>query len=801
MPVSRLNIPSIRLSDGPNGIRGTRFFDSVPAACLPCGTAIGATFDAELGQKIGNLLADEAKAKGAHVILGPTINIQRSPLGGRGFESYSEDPYLSGVLAGRYCKGVKERGIVATLKHFVCNDQEHERMAVNAIVTDRAMREIYLEPFRIAVKMSQPGAVMTSYSKLNGIHVSESKNILQDILRDEWKWDGLVMSDWFGTYSTTGAIQAGLDLEMPGPTRWRSSALTHAVSANKVKMSQLNDRVRNVLNLINTTYKSEVPEAAPEMRLNRAEDQLLLRKIAADSIVLLKNEGAALPFKNDKRVAVIGPNSKISTYCGGGSASLNPYYTVTPFDGIKSQATAGIDFAQGAYSHQLLPVLGKQLKRPDGSEGFTMKVYNEAPGTLQRTMIDEKPITDSMMFFVDYAHPKLAEVWYADCEGIFTPEENGQYDFSLTVHGTAKLYIDGELIVNNAVNQTQGTSFLGTGTIEVIGSKDLIAGKVYNILIQYGCAKTSSLKVPSGVVTFGHGGLRFGGCKSLCIEQGIEEAVKVAKSVDQVVLFAGLSGEWESEGEDRPIMDLPPGTDALISAVLDANPNTAIVIQSGTPVTMPWADKAKTILQAWFGGNETGNGIADVVFGNVNPSAKLPLTMPRRVQDNPTYLNYRSEGGRVLYGEDVYVGYRHYERLELAPLFPFGHGLSYTTFELSSLQLLRHDDELTANVKISNTGKCDGAEVVQLYIAPVKPPINRPIKELKGFKKVFLESFNSSTVDLIIDLKQATSFWDEHTDRWCSHAGKYKILVGTSSGGSFLEETVEVTRTTFWTGL
>jgi beta-glucosidase len=801
VPIPRLNIPSIRLSDGPNGIRGTRFFDSVPAACLPCGTAIGATFDAKLANKIGHLLADEAKAKGAHVILGPTINIQRSPLGGRGFESYSEDPYLSGVLAGQYCKGVKEKNIVATLKHFVCNDQEHERMAVNAIVTERALREIYLEPFRIAVKMSQPGAVMTSYSKLNGMHVSENKSILQDVLRDEWKWDGLVMSDWFGTYSASEAIQAGLDLEMPGPTRWRGSALTHAVSANKVKISQLNDRVRNVLRLINTTSKSGVPEAAPETRLNRKEDQELLRKIAGDSIVLLKNEGDVLPLRRDKRIAVIGPNSRIATYCGGGSASLNPYYTVTPFEGIRNQATAGVDFAQGAYGHQMLPLLGKQLKRPDGSEGFTMKVFNEAPGTLQRTMIDEKPIIDSMMFFVDYSHPKLADMWYADCEGIFTPEQDGQYDFSLTVHGTAKLYVDGELVVNNAANQTQGVSFLGTGTVEVIGSKELVAGKASNVLIQYGCAKTSSLKVPSGVVTFGQGGLRFGGCKNLCPKQGIEEAVRIAKSVDQVVLFAGLSGEWESEGEDRPTMDLPPRTDALIFAVLEANPNTAIVIQSGTPVSMPWADKAKTVLQAWFGGNETGNGIADVVYGTVNPSAKLPLTMPRRVQDNPAYLNYRSEGGRVLYGEDIYVGYRHYERLEVAPLFPFGHGLSYTTFTLSDLRLSQDGSAVTASVKVSNTGTRPGAEVVQLYIAPLKPPINRPVKELKAFEKVFLESSTSSTVDVVIDLKQATSFWDEHTDKWCSHAGKYRVLVGNSSDGSFLEEIIEVEKTSFWTGL
>ena len=588
---------------------------------------------------------------------------------------------------------------------------------------------------------------------------------------------------------------------MPGPTRFRGEALTHAVSANKVKMSQLNDRVRNVLNLINTTSKSGVPEGGPEARLNRSEDQALLRKVASDSIVLLKNEENVLPFNKDKRIAVIGPNSKIATYCGGGSASLNPYYTVTPFQGIKNQASAGVEFSQGSYGHQLLPVLGVQLMRPDGGQGFTMKVYNEAPGTLQRTMIDEKPITDSLMFFVDYANPNLADVWYADCEGIFTPEQDGLYDFSLAVHGTAKLYIDGELVVNNSVNQTSGPSFLGTGTIEEIGSKNLTAGRSYNVLVQYGCGKTSSLEIPSGVVSFGQGGLRFGGCRRLCPEQGIEEAVRVAKSVDQVVLFAGLSGEWESEGEDRPTMNLPPRTDELISAVLAANSNAAIVIQSGTPVSMPWAENAKTILQAWFGGNETGNGIADVIFGNVNPSAKLPLTIPRRVQDNPAYLNYRSEGGRVLYGEDVYVGYRYYERLDLLALFPFGHGLSYTTFAVSDLRLSRDREELTVNAKLTNTGNCAGAEVLQVYIAPVKPTINRPLKELKSFRKIFLDSGTSSTSEVKIDLARATSFWDEHTSRWCSQDGRYRVLVGTSSSGNFLEGTVELEKTIYWTGL
>ncbi|RDW64974.1 beta-glucosidase-5 [Coleophoma cylindrospora] len=801
VPIPRLQIPSIRLSDGPNGVRGTRFFDGVPAACLPCGTAIGATFDKALLRSIGQLLAAEARAKGAHVLLGPTINIQRAPLGGRGFESYSEDPYLAGVLAGMYCKGVQEGGIVATLKHFVCNDQEHERMAVNSILTERALREIYLLPFMLAIKLSQAGAIMTAYNQVNGVHAAENAHLLKDILRDEWKWDGLIMSDWFGTYSTTGAIKAGLDLEMPGPTRWRGAALTHAVTSNKVKMSTLDARVRAVLKLVNTAIKSGVPEAATEHRLDREQDRQLLRGVAAQSIVLLKNEEEVLPFNKEKRIAVIGPNAKIATICGGGSASLNPYYTVTPFDGVSAKAQAGVEFAQGVYGHQSLPLLGKLLKTEDGQDGFLLKVYNEPPEASKRTLIEERRLTDSMMFFIDYNHPDLNTIWYANAEGIFSPDESGVYDFGLCLQGTGRLYVDDELIVTNVDNQRSGPSFLGSGTLEEVGSKALDAGKPYRIRVEWGCGKTSKLKRP-GTVDFGHGGFRFGGCKQLDPKEAIAKAAELAKTVDQVVLFAGLSGEYETEGDDREHMDLPKTSDELIWKVLEANPNTVIVIQSGTPVTMPWADKAKAVLQAWYGGNETGNGIADVLYGDVNPSGRLPLTIPRRLEDNPAYLNYRSEGGRVLYGEDVYVGYRYFEKVGIKPLFPFGHGLSYTTFQHSDLKVQKISSKEVAIVtKVTNTGSRAGAEVLQVYLAHTAPKIRRPAKELKGFEKVFLQPGESALVEIVLDLPGATSFWDEYNEKWCSQEGVYKVLVGSSSAGSLLESSFDVEKTSFWLGL
>ncbi|RDW78721.1 beta-glucosidase H [Aspergillus mulundensis] len=806
--VPRLNIPSLRMSDGPNGVRGTRFFNGVPAACFPCATALGSTWDTELLHKVGQLMGEEAIAKGAHVILGPTINTQRSPLGGRGFESFAEDGVLSGQLAGHYSKGVQEKGVAACLKHFVCNDQEHERLAVDSIVTDRATREIYLLPFHIAMRICKTATVMTAYNKINGTHVSENKKYITDILRKEWGWDGLVMSDWFGTYSTSESIIAGLDIEMPGKTRWRGGALAHAVSSNKVHEFILDERVRNVLNLINYVEPLGIPENAEEKVLNRPEDQALLRKVAAESVVLMKNDDNILPFNKEKSIAVIGPNAKIAAYCGGGSASLDAYYTVTPFEGVTAQSKGEVQFAQGAYSHKDLPLIGHLLKTDDGKTGFKFRVYDEPASSSNRELLHELHLTSSQGFLMDYRHPKIKSfLYYVDMEGYFTPEESGIYDFGVVVVGTGKLLVDDEVVVNNTKNQRLGSAFFGNGTVEEQGSKELKAGQTYKVTLQFGTAPTSDIDT-RGVVIFGPGGFRFGAARRQTKEELISKAVELASKVDQVVVFAGLTSEWETEGYDRPDMDLPPGSDELISAVLDVNPNAAIVIQSGTPVTMPWASKTKALLQAWFGGNECGNGIADVLYGAVNPSAKLPLTFPVRLQDNPSYLNFRSERGRVLYGEDIYVGYRYYEKVSLPPLFPFGHGLSYTTFTRENLSLTttpEHDklgdgEPITATVTVTNTGELAGAETVQLWVVPPPTEVNRPVRELKGFAKVRLEPGESKTVEIVVEKKLATSWWDEKRDAWTSEKGTYGVQV-TGTGEGVLTAEFEVGKTRFWTGL
>ncbi|KAL1890713.1 hypothetical protein Sste5346_008037 [Sporothrix stenoceras] len=821
--IPRLGVPTIRLSDGPNGVRGTRFFDSVPSSCLPCGTALGATFDTDLLRDVGHLLADEARAKGAHAVLGPTINIQRLPLGGRGFESFSEDPTLAGLLAASYCQGLADKGIASVPKHFVCNDMEHERMAVDVQVTARAMHEIYLKPFQIALAEAPVPAVMTAYNKVNGVHASESPYLLQKVLRGDWGFDGMVVSDWFGTYSTAAAANTGLDLEMPGPARFRGINLLHAVNANAVSKKAVDDRVRNVLKFVSKAMGAGIREHAPETLLNRPEDQQLLRRAAADAIVLLKNEQSVLPFSPVKSTVVIGPTARIATYCGGGSASLNPYEAVTPWQGIEAlvQAQGPLEFAQGVYGHQMLPLLGKSLKTvKDGKTGFELRVYNEHPTgpapqgeTDVRTLVESRHVVDSNMFFIDYSHPNLAKngVWYADVEGTFVPEISGTYDLGLAVQGTAWLYVDGQLLVANAgPNQKPGTSFLGSGTVEETGSMYMEAGRQYNILVQWGCSKTSQLKV-ANMIDFGHGGMRIGGCRRLEVEEGIAQAVAAAKAADQVVVCVGLGSEWETEGEDRVTMALPPNTDKLVAAILAAAPNkTAVVVQSGTPVDLPWVEQCPALLQAWYGGNATGHAIADVIFGAVNPAGKLPLSYPRRLQDLPSHINYRAEAGRCLYGEDVYVGYRYLDRAGVEPLFAFGHGLSYTSFELGQLSIDATSNNVSVTLDVANTGSVSGSCTVQLYVAPpawepraVPALPQRPTQELRAFAKVHnLAAGAKATVTLTLDAVRDTSYWDETDDAWCSRAGVYGIRVGQSSrDAKAVEGTLTVEKTTYWKGL
>jgi beta-glucosidase len=403
----------------------------------------------------------------------------------------------------------------------------------------------------------------------------------------------------------------------------------------------------------------------------------------------------------------------------------------------------------------------------------------------------------------DYHNPKLkGHLFYADIDGIFTPDQTAEYEFSCSVAGTAKLWVDGHLVVDNMTTQKPGGSFFGVGTREEIGSIALDAGRQYNVHVEFGSLPTLTYQ-RGGVTAFGAGGIRLGCFRKIDMEVELKRAIALAKECDQVIICAGLNSDFESEGFDRDHMDLPARNDELISKVIDANPNTVVVVQSGTPVTMPWANKALAILQAWYGGNETGNAIADIIFGDVNPSAKLSLSFPHRNEDNPAFLNYKSDDNRVVYGEDVYIGYRYYERIARPVLFPFGHGLSYTTFELAFLTVTSHPDrdEITITVDVTNTGLRPGREVVQVYIAPVSPSVHRPKKELKGFAKLSVEPDKTETAHVTLSRRFATSFYHEGRDAWISEKGKYQVLVGTSSAETPLQASFSVAKTEVWKGM
>ncbi|ATZ56815.1 hypothetical protein BCIN_14g00480 [Botrytis cinerea B05.10] len=800
--IPKHNVPSIRVSDGPNGVRGTRFFNGITAACFPCGTALAATWDTKLLHRAGVLMGEEAKAKGVHVILGPTINMQRSPLGGRGFESFSEDPVLSGLGAAALVNGIQETGVQATIKHFVCNDQEHNRNGVNVIITERALREIYLLPFQLVVRDSKPALFMSAYNKINGTHVSENPKILKDILRGEWGWSGCVMSDWWGTYSTTGAINAGLDLEMPGSTKWRGPMLIQAVSTGKVPQHILDERARNVLNAVNRAADANVPENAEEKTADTPETAALLREIAGDSIVLMKNEGSVLPFRKDKKTFIVGPNAKVATFHGGGSASLAAYYAVTPFDGISQQLESAPTYTVGAYAHKDLPLLDSALKTDKGERGISFRAYNEPPTAEDREIADEIILTKTELLMMDYYCSKLKnELWWADVEGYMTAEEDCDFEFGLGVYGTANLYVDGKLIIDNTTKQTRGTMFFSCGTVEERGVVSLKKGQTYHLKIEFASSPTCKLDKGNNVL-FGPGAIRLGGAKIIDADEEIARAAELAKEADQVIICAGLNSDWEGEGADREIFGLPLHMNKLISTLTPLNPNTVVVIQSGTPVDLPFLSTTPALLQAWYGGNETGNAIADVIFGKTNPSAKLPLSFPKRIEDNPAFLSFRSERGRVIYGEDIYMGYRWYDALNLPVLFPFGHGLSYTTFAISDLNIEKSDKKIKISVKVKNTGEVSGAEVVQVYIQQQNPSIRRPNKELKGFEKVFLKAGEEKRVEVDIEVKYAAAFWDEVREAWVVEKDAYDVLVGnTSELAGELKATFEVERTEWWNGL
>lgn len=767
VPIPRLGIPAIKVTDGPNGARGGgSLVGSVKAASFPVGIALAATWNPRLVEEIGQALAEEALSKGARVLLAPTVNVHRSTLNGRNFECYSEDPFLTGEIAVAYIRGLQGRGVAATIKHFAGNESEFERTTINSEIEERALREIYLPPFEAAVKRAGVWAVMTAYNKVNGTFASEHRRLITEILRQAWGFDGLAMSDWFGSHSTAPTVNAGLDLEMPGPTRDRGEKLVAAVAAGEVAAGTVRERARNVLRLIERVGAFDDPEIGVERAIDRPEHRALIRRAGVEGAVLLKNDGV-LPLDEGRlgNVAVIGPNAAAAQIMGGGSAQLNAHYRVSPLEGLTAALGAErIRHEVGCTNHRLQPLLQAPLAID----------YFDGPDLAGEVVHRGKTDVGEIMWMGAVAPGVDFERFSARLATRFTPTESGEHLFGLVSAGRSRLLVDGREVVNAWDGWRPGGNYFGEANDEAIGRIALEAGRTYDVLVEYAAGGTKAL---------GFKAVRIGVAKPLG-EEAIARAVELARASDTVVLCVGLNGEWDTEGQDRPDLELPGRQNELVERVVAVNRRTVVVLQTGGPVTMPWLDRVSAVLQAWYPGQECGHAIADVLLGKADPGGRLPQTFPVRLEDDPAFGNYPGEQGRVRYEEGIFVGYRHYERKGIRPLFPFGHGLSYTRFAYGPVHLSTGEfapgDELTLTLDVTNTGGRAGQEVVQVYVRDEAADVPRPEKELKAFAKLALDPGETATVTLRLGMR-ALAWFDEASAAWVAEPGRFELLIGASS--------------------
>ena len=763
-PVPRLGIPSVRLTDGPNGARGTQSGPAGPtAACVPCGSALGAIWDPDLVERVGTLVGREARARGARVLLAPTVNIHRSPLAGRNFECYSEDPLLAGRTAAGFVRGAQSQGVATTVKHFVGNDAEFERYTISSEIDERALREIYLRPFELAVREGGSLGLMTSYNRVNGRWCTEQPELVRAILRDEWGFDGFVVTDWFGITGTVASAEAGVDLEMPGPARAFGPALAAAARAGNVGEAVVDAQVTRLLTVFDRIGALEDVGADPgpdERGVDLPEDRELARRAATESMVLLANDGL-LPLDRAalSTVAVIGPNADRAQIMGGGSASLRPHYLVTPLEALTAALgdSVRVVHERGCDNSRSTPTLGgRSTEAPGGGVGFDLDYFADAD--LEGEVVHRARTPALELFALEPPAPVLPRAgWSLRAVTRFTPTDSGRHVFTLIQAGRARLTVGNRVVIDGfAERLPAGDAFYGMGSVEVEAPVELVAGAPVDVVVEF--------SVPG---RHGQGALKVG-CRYPEPPDLLERAVAAAAEADVAVLVVGTTGEWESEGHDRASMDLPGAQDELVRRVLDANPATVVVVNAASPVTMDWAPDARALLQTWFGGQEMAHGLAEVLLGDAEPAGRLPMTLPLRLEHNPSFGNFPGENGRVRYGEGVLVGYRWYEARHLPTRFPFGHGGSYTTFAMgepalsassSTVASLAAGERLVVTVPVTNTGDRRGAAVVQCYVAPIAPRLVRPPKELAGFVKLRLDPGQTATVRIDLD-DRAFAYWD-----------------------------------------
>lgn len=762
------------LSDGPSGIRGESFSGRETALNLPSATALGASWDTDLAHRYGAMLAVEARRRGADVVLGPTINLHRSPLGGRHFEAYAEDPLLTSRLAVAYVRGVQGGGVGACPKHYVANDFETERFTADVVVGDRALRELYLAAFEDTVVEQRPWMVMAAYNSVNGSTMTENP-LLAEPLCGEWGFDGVVVSDWWAARTTEPAALARLDLVMPGPDGPWGDKLVEAVRAGRVPEAVIDEKVARLLRLAERVgaRSGDRPDdltARAVENLNRswhADGPALAREAAAAGMVLVRNTGE-LPWRRStlKRVAVVGHNAYLARTQGGGSALVEPEYTVSPLDGIRAALPdTEVSWTLGAAAQRAIaPLPDRDLIDPVTGEQGVRVVFRAADG---REIVNERRRSSDL---ARLASPDLSESSTVELSTRYTPRQSGRVLLGAAGAGTVHIDVDGARLLRHELVH-DGRVF-GGGLVappKVSAAISLVAGRPIDVRVRLEVPDHRPENAATLVVGFD--------LETLSPDDQIAEAVAAARSADVAVVVVGTSPDVESESFDRETLALPGRQDDLVRAVAAANPRTVVVVNSGAPVLMPWREDVAAILLTWFGGQEFGNALADVLLGVAEPGGRLPTTWPADESDVPV-LDTRPVDGVVRYGEGIHVGYRAWLRSDVTPSYPFGFGLGYTTWDLSGLTASNPQvDELsglTVEVGVRNTGDRRGKHVVQAYLSRTDSTVDRPVRWLAGFAVVRADAGEEVTATIEIP-SRAFAHWD---DGWHIEPGTYTVHVG-----------------------
>lgn len=785
VPVPRLGIPAIKVSDGPNGARGGIFKDGPTTACFPVGIALGATWNPALIERAGAALGEEAKLKGATVLLAPTVNLQRTALNGRNFECYSEDPWLTSEIGVAYIRGVQSRGVAATIKHFVGNESEYQRMSISSDIPERALRELYLLPFERAVKEAGVMAVMTAYNRIDGEFAADHRRLVTQVLREEWGFTGLVMTDWMAEHDTVKSTLAGTDLEMPAPSRRRGGALVAAVRGGALPAEAVRACALRVLQLVERVGAFRHPGIPAERNDDVPAHRAIIRQLGSDGAVLLKNEGSTLPLapQAGQTVALIGRSAVVPQIMGGGSANVNAHYRSAPMAALQARLP-GVTFTHhdGADLHRWVPVLRAPVQ---------MNFYNTTDFT--GPVVCAQSVDSSEQLWIDTVDAAVTRGHFSVRATLqFVAEAAGEHQFSLISAGVSRAFINGELAVDAWTGWTRGDTYFTFGCNEVVTTRMLAAGEVCEIVLEFSTASPEAVPIHA---------LRFGSHRVLG-EADIAAAVEAARQADVAVVFAGLNAEWDNEGLDRTSITLPHHQNALIARVAAVNPRTVVVLQTGSPVTLPWLDAVPAVLQAWYPGQECGNAIADVLLGEAEPGGRLPQTWPVALADTVAQgdpAQYPGVDGHVAFGEGLFIGYRHHGRSGVAPRFPFGFGLSYTRFDISAPRVahavIQPGDTVTVEVDVRNVGERAGQAVVQLYVADAQASVTRPALELKAFAKLRVDAGARTTAKLQLDMR-SFAFYDEARAAWVAEAGTFHLHIGSSVAD--LHGSVAVTLAADW---